>query len=241
MSSKWVRFFLYNYYPLYYHQELVATYRIHYDRYQFRRIYENVSRYCLFQYRKLFPFKQHSKRYRNYPLVIDNVPTILLIHKYFFLFMVIRCASIICIKSATDTETKRIWLGTEFFKRERLFIEPTFLFCSIIGVLYMHYSLTNSLLDYKFLAVLWISPKRPEYLRHWHLGNDGGDFENKPNLNIELNLTRSDRAPTIALLPVSSGCFHLSSLFDDFDSLIWRGEHHCSPSTNITLFDAYRD
>lgn len=171
MSSKVVRFFLYNYYTLYYFQEYVVRYYVHYDRNCFRRIYENFQRYSLYEYRELYPYKQHSKRYLNYPLYINSRPLHLLFQKKFFLFYAIRCFAVAFIKWTTDSEQKRIRIGTEFLQKESFFVETTFLFWSIIGVLYLQFSLSNSILDYKFMAILQISPKRPEYLRPSALGN----------------------------------------------------------------------
>lgn len=172
MSSKVAQFFLSNYYTLYYFQEFVERYYVHYDRNHFRRIYESFQEnFALFEYRELYPYKQHSKRYLNYPLYINSHPLHLRFQKYFFLLYAIRCFVISSIKWTTDSEQKRIWIGTEFFKKEGFFIETTFLFWSIIGVLYLQFSLSKSILDYKFIAVLRISPKRPEYLQPSALGN----------------------------------------------------------------------
>ena len=171
MPFKVVRFLLRNYYTLHYFEELVVQYGVHYDRRHFRRIYETFPVYCLFQYRSLYPGKQHSKRYLNYPLTIQSHPAHLRFQSLFFLFFAARCFAISCIGWATDTEWKRIAIGTEFIAKEGgFFIETTFFLWSAIAVLYFRFSLTSSILDYKCLAVLRISPKRPEYLLPSALG-----------------------------------------------------------------------
>ena len=163
--EKIIHCFINNYYTLYYFQEIVQQYGVHYDRKRYRRIYQNFDKFCLFQYRELFPYKKHAKRHLNYPLYINNKPRHLCFQQYFFLFYALRCFSIAFIKATTSSEWRRIWIGTEFIKKESIFLETTFMFWSLIGFLYFKCSLTNILLDYKFLAILRLSPKRPEYFR----------------------------------------------------------------------------
>jgi len=172
-----------NYYTLHHYQLLVDQHRIYYDRTRCGRRHHLARHYKLHYYRKLATYETSSGHVResispigaqlDYPLYLEKpiLPWTLRFQKYFFLFYALRCLSVGFIKLLTDAQWKRIWIGTEFLgPRERFYIETTFFFWSSIGFLYYTFSISDCLLDYKFLALQRISPKRPEYLDPAMLG-----------------------------------------------------------------------
>jgi len=151
-------FLLAQFFTLYYHQELVDRYRIYYDRNQFRRIFQYLEQhYLLCQYRRVYSLPKVGERFLGYPLVIRNHFWYLKFLSVFFAFFAVRCGFIVLMPSLTKSFEIRIWLGTEQFKAARLYIETAFLFWSSISVLFLRFSLTDQMLDYKFMAVYRMS------------------------------------------------------------------------------------
>lgn len=167
--------FLLNYLTLYHFQGIVDQYRVYYDRDKFARIYQNVGRYCLFQYRLLFPSKNtlmpiSSIAMKQYSVQIDRYPAHLCFLKYFFLLWSIRSFSVIFFKFTTKTEARRVWIGTEFLKKDSVYIEACVLCWSCISYLFFQFTLTTSILDYKFMAIFSMSIKNSTKLHPSRFG-----------------------------------------------------------------------
>lgn len=73
----------------------------------------------------------------------------------------------ICLFSrTTDTLQKRIWLGTELWKEEAIYLETNIAFWTAIAFLYLHFSFTSSPLDYTFLALYRMADSTHLYLEY---------------------------------------------------------------------------
>lgn len=149
------------FYTLYYHQELVDRYGVYYDRNRFRRLYQHLQEgYCLFQYRKLVGASQELNPIPvlEYPL---RIPANFKFHKilrYFFLLFTLRCVAVVLrLPAFTRTENRRILIGTELLKGASRYIETSYGFWSIITLLYLKFTLTGNILDYRFLALFRMS------------------------------------------------------------------------------------
>ena len=135
-----------------------------------------MDKYCLFQYRKLYPKDYPLRRECDFPTKVSNKPLHLFLLKYFFLFYVIRCFGIVFIGPIVDTERKRIYLGAELFKADYIYMETTFLIWSSISYLYLQFSFTDCSLDYKFLAIFRMSDWNLDYLQPKHFGLTFDEF-----------------------------------------------------------------
>src|SRR5699024_2816236 len=133
------RLFLRSYFTLYYFQELIDEYKIYYDRNRFRRIHEHLPKYCLTQYRQLYPDDYSVLRKADFPLQLNPNPKHLRYMKYYLLVYLIRCLAICFVKPAANTRQKRILLGTEMFKGDSFYLEMSFLFWSSISYLYLQF------------------------------------------------------------------------------------------------------
>lgn len=164
--SKYVRLFFLNYASLYAFSEIIDKYRIYYDRNNFRRLQENLPKYRLTQYRLLYGDSYQNLRPPDYPVSVAEIKNgkHLRYVKYFLLFYLLRCLAICFLKPATSTRTRRIYLGTEMFKADSFYLETSFLIWSTISVLYLQFTLSNSVLDYKFLALFRMSATNLQYL-----------------------------------------------------------------------------
>lgn len=163
----YIRHFLWaQLFTLYYHQQYADQYHIYYDRDRFRRLYQYLDQYCLFQYRRQSNHQdQLRKRLLGYPFVIPDHFYYLRFLLYFFLFFIFRCFAIVFIPAFTATREIRILVGTESFGSASSAIETCFLLWSSIAVLSIKYAFTDQLLDYKFMAVFRMTPNNPKYYR----------------------------------------------------------------------------
>lgn len=141
-------------FTLHYFQQVVSRYGVHYDPHKYGRVHQTWDRFCLFQYRQLYPEK--PKR-ANFPLYISKGTTQLQMLIWFFGFYLLRGIVILYVKRATDTKKARILVGTEMWQSASTYFETTLLLWSIMIFGYLKFSLTTSLLDYKFLAILSMS------------------------------------------------------------------------------------
>ncbi|KAI2800479.1 hypothetical protein BLOT_011863 [Blomia tropicalis] len=140
-----------SYISLYYYQDLIDKYNIIYDRTVINHIEYNLRHYQLIQYRKLYP-TSYSKDVETFPDYVQ-IPLQLICIKYFILFWLIRCFSIVFIKSLSATLKMQILVGTVFFENDSQTVEMTLLIWSIVCINFFQFTLTNTLTDYKFLSL----------------------------------------------------------------------------------------
>lgn len=162
--NKLKRFILTNYVTLYYFQEIIDEFKIYYDRKKFLRLHQNLSKYCLYNYRSLHYQDYQILRKPDYPIKVNKNIRHLRVLKYFSFFYMMRCFCICYFKPVANTQIKRIYLGTEMFKNDSYYLETSFLFWSTISFLYLQFALTPHTLDYKFLAIFHMSVNDLDYL-----------------------------------------------------------------------------
>lgn len=149
-----IKTFIYEQYVvLYYFQEAVDKHQIQYDRKRYRRISQFLQEgYALHQFKKITEntgeFLQPS-----FPLTVSKKVFSVQFPRFFFASMIIRCLAVIFFKSVSDTRTKRIWTGTEMFVTAGKFNEVTFVLWSFAVYGFLEFTLTEWLLDYKFMAL----------------------------------------------------------------------------------------
>lgn len=143
-------FLRYHFVPLYYFQEFIDNHLVHYSPSQFPRIFDNIDKYQLNEFKKLYPMPDPP----NFPLTITKNNFCIQFPTFNFLIFLLRALAIVSIKWTIDSKTKRIFLGTEMFKNDYIYYETTFILWSIIGFGFYKFALSSRTLDYKFLAVL---------------------------------------------------------------------------------------
>lgn len=143
-------FLRYHFVPLYYFQEHIDTHLIHFSPSQFPRLLDNVNKYQLNEFKKLYPWPNQP----NFPLTITKKSFCIQFPLFNFLIFLLRALAIVSFKWTTNSEFKRIFLGTEMFKADYIYYETTFILWSIIGFGFYKFALSSHILDYKFLAIL---------------------------------------------------------------------------------------
>lgn len=141
------------YVMLYYFQEAIDKHQIQYDRKRYRRVSQYlVQGYALHQFREVTGNTNELSQ-TSYPLTVSKKVFSIQFPRVFFASMIIRCMAVICFKSVSDTRTKRIWTGTEMFVTAGKFNEVTFVLWSFAVYGFLEFTLTEWLLDYKFMAL----------------------------------------------------------------------------------------
>ncbi len=151
------------YLPLLYFQEQVNYYHVHYNVELFGKIPRYLSRYQLLQYRKIHPAEVYR---REVPFVLNfsqnrfrvaKCPAHIRLVKYFFVAYLVRSAAALVVRfkggEKEGNRELRIWLGHEVMGADGLYIETTFLMWGVISLLFVCFTLSDCLLDYKFLAL----------------------------------------------------------------------------------------
>lgn len=144
-------YFLLFYYPLYYFQLIIQEFNINYDSTKFPRVYQYLNQeYYLGHFKQLNPnFDQP-----NFPLTFNSNPFHLKFQKYFSLMYLARASAIAFIPPVMSTNRQiRILIGEEFVYKESFYFETTFTFWCAIFYLFLQFSLTENILDYKFCAL----------------------------------------------------------------------------------------
>lgn len=143
-------FLRYHFVPMYYFQEYIDNHLVYYSPLQFPRIFDNIDKYQLNEFRKLHPRPDPP----NFPLIITKKSFCIQFPTFNFLMFLLRALAIVSFKWTTDSEAKRIFLGTEMFKTDYIYYETTFILWSIIGFGFYKFALSSRTLDYKFLSIL---------------------------------------------------------------------------------------
>ena len=132
-ASQYPRFFFWSFYcPTYYFQKLVDQHQMHFDPNQKSR--------------------KQSLKYR-----INKNPLHISAPKFFVLAYFFRCFAVVLVSPATDSREKRILLGTEAAGPEYRYLEATFLFWSLITLLFLQFTLSSDLRRYKWMALFRMS------------------------------------------------------------------------------------
>ena len=173
---KTIRYYLMcNYICLYYYQILIDKFNIHYDRNGTNQIDYKLRHYQLKEYRKQYRKSFHKSLDTN-PWFVQ-IPNHLIYLKYYFAFLLVRNFAIIFIKPTTSTVERRIWIGTAFLEKDSVTIEMTILIWSFICFLFLQFTLTNTLTDYKFLSLNRITEYGDKYHRPSNFGLDSLRFK----------------------------------------------------------------
>lgn len=166
LSRSCKRFLLNIYVTLHYFEQYVHQYRIYFRRDKFHRVYHDLDQYCLFQFRRLNPDESLLHRHQvNYPLHIPTNVWHLQLSKYFFLLYTVRSFAIACFPVVRSTRSWRVLIGTEFLKNDSIYVETAVFFWSCICYLFLRFTLTSSLMNYKFMALFRMSTKKTNYFR----------------------------------------------------------------------------
>ena len=174
--STFITFLRRQYVMLYYFQEAVDRHQIHYDRDRYRRVPQLLREgYALEQYRAITGTSCRSTTEPSqpeFPLTISKKVFSVQFPRVFFASMIIRCMAVICFKSVSDTRAKRVWTGTEMFVTAGKFNEITFVLWSFAVYGFLEFTLTEWLLDYKFMALHRVTnkPNSAGYLRPANFG-----------------------------------------------------------------------
>lgn len=154
-------------FTLQYFSECIEQHQIYHDGRVFGRIHENLQRYCLFQYRKLYP---EGPIPPTYPLHITKRTVHIQFLIYLFWLLLVRSFVIVFVRPCVDTRAKRILLGAEMWADARIYVETTFLLWNIILYCFVKFTLTTCTLDYKFLAIFRMCHQPTHYLHYSSFG-----------------------------------------------------------------------
>ncbi len=147
------------YLPLLYFQELVDYHRVHYNVELFGKIPQYLERFQLHHYRKVHISEVHKtvaviNSIRLNCFKVSKCPAHIRIVKYFFTLYLARSVAALVIRlKGLASRQVMIWLGHEVMGADGLYIETTFLMWGVVSFLFITLTLTDNLLDYKFLAL----------------------------------------------------------------------------------------
>lgn len=157
---------------LYYYQELVKKFKIHYNRRKFSRIGFLMENYQLYQYRKLYGIDSKLVKYNSW---FVPIPTHIKWIKYYVNIWIVRMLLIKMPIPGIDNNEKLIWLGTVFFGKSGN-IETTIFFWLCMCYFYLKHSISNSLLSYKFLFLNQMNTNQEKYLHPSNYGLNKNGF-----------------------------------------------------------------
>ncbi|KAI2805516.1 hypothetical protein BLOT_004514 [Blomia tropicalis] len=157
---------------LYYYQELVKKFKIHYNRRKFSRIGFLMENYQLYQYRKLYGIDSKLVKYNSW---FVPIPTHIKWIKYYVNIWIVRMLLIKMPIPGIDNNEKLIWLGTVFFGKSGN-IETTIFFWLCMCYFYLKHCISNSLLSYKFLFLNQMNTNQEKYLHPSNYGLNKNGF-----------------------------------------------------------------
>lgn len=146
------------YIPLFYFQERVNFYKLYYNVKKFGKTLRYFQKYQLLQYRKIhhseiIQKEKHSQNFLQTYLDIPKIPTHIQVVKYFFAAYAVRSIASLVARFKGGSRELKIWLGHEMMGPDGAYIETTFLMWGIVSLLFTTFTISDCLLDYKFLAL----------------------------------------------------------------------------------------
>lgn len=162
-------FLQYHFIPLHFFQKHIDNYLVYYSPSKFSKVFDYIEKYQLNEFRKL----HHKPISANFPLIISKNSFHIQFPTWNFFFFLLRALAIVSFSWFTDSEPKRVFLGTEMFKGDFIYYETTFILWSIIGFGFYQFALSSRTLDYKFLAVLRMTDLTENQSKYIHFASFG--------------------------------------------------------------------
>lgn len=159
---------------LWHFERQVSAHGMYFDRRHFGEVHRSIEQYCLFQYRRLYP--QGVSHPRTYPLTVSKSTFHIRFVLCYYAFFLIRGLVVISLKFLTSSHARRVLLGTEMWGYARVYVETNFVLWDIFLVCFVQFSLTTSLLDYKFLSLFRMSSRVSDGLHHVLFGLDSKEY-----------------------------------------------------------------
>lgn len=162
------RLFLYSLYlPLQYFQDEVDRQGIYYNRKSFGRLQRYLSTYQIPSYRALHREEAQNLEETNITgstvtgstenptntFIVQKYPPQLKWAQIFLHVYSLRCALALVGQKYHVSKEVKVWLGDELTGADGFELETTFLLWGIVCVLFLHFTLSSDLLDYKFMAL----------------------------------------------------------------------------------------